>query len=274
MLLSDRCISTRPKLVTLVISAALHVSGLLFCVWREQQPSMFRFASIVYAAPPEIHWFNGRVSLPHSASSGPASSAKLAAKEPGEDLNDRPAPAQTDSPLAPTEVPTRFTSPLAFPGGLLDEDAVVAAVRGSVAYGVGGSGERRGVSSLLLGDDPSSFEAPPPPPPEPPAVVAATPPIRIGGNLHPPEILKQTFPTYPQPALRANVEGAVILEAMIGADGRLRDIHVVEGHPLLVQAAIDCVKQWRYRAAVLNGEIISAPATIRVQFTIQRPNKR
>ena len=278
MLLSDRCISTRPKLVALVVSAALHVNGLLFCVWREQKPSMFRLTSIVYAAPQEIHWFSGRVSLPQSASTSPAPSGKLPARERGELLDDRPAPAQTDSPLAPTEVPARFTSAPAFPGGLLDEDAVLSAVRGSLAYAMGDSGERRGVAGLIAGDDASPLEAigppPPPPPPNPPAVVAPSPPIRIGGNLRPPEILKQTLPTYPQPALRANVEGAVILEAMIGEDGRLRDIHAVEGHPLLVQAAIDCVKQWRYRAAVLNGEIISAPATIRVQFTIQRPNRR
>src|SRR5262249_26878835 len=151
---------------------------------------------------------------------------------------------------APTEIPTRFTPALAFPGGLLDEDAVLSAVRGSVAYGMGGSDERRSVAGFIVGDDASSIESPPPPLPEPPVVVAAAPPIRIGGNLRPPEILKQTLPAYPQPALRANVEGAVILQAMIGEDGRLRDIRVVEGHPLLVQAAIDCVKQWRYRAAV------------------------
>jgi protein TonB len=97
------------------------------------------------------------------------------------------------------------------------------------------------------------------------------PPLRIGGRLEPAVIKKQTLPVYPELAVRTHVEGAVVLDATIGQDGKLHDITVVSGHPLLVPAALDCVKQWRYRPAVLNGVIIPSPANIRVQFRIQQP---
>jgi protein TonB len=115
----------------------------------------------------------------------------------------------------------------------------------------------------------------PPPPPPPAAEIKsetpeAPPPIRIGGRLEPAAIVKQTYPKYPPAAFQAGVQGTVVLEATIGEDGKLREIRVVSGHPLLISAATECIRNWKYRPAVLNGEIIPSPATIEVRFIIQR----
>jgi protein TonB len=161
---------------------------------------------------------------------------------------------------------------------LLDEDSLLSEVTASLSFDKGNKGGGTGISLGLNTGDGSGFAEPPPPPPlVTPAVLSAhdslmisgdAPPVRIGGQLEPAAIKKQTLPIYPDLAVRTHIEGAVVLDATIGEDGKLHDITVVSGHPLLVPAALDCVKQWRYRPAVLNGHIIPSPATIRVQFRI------
>ena len=79
--------------------------------------------------------------------------------------------------------------------------------------------------------------APPPPPPP-------TAPVRVGGNIKPPTKVKDARPVYPPIAQSARVQGVVIIEATIGADGRVKDAKVLRSIPLLDQAAVDAVKQW------------------------------
>jgi protein TonB len=73
---------------------------------------------------------------------------------------------------------------------------------------------------------------------------------------------------YPPLARTARVSGIVVLEAVIGKDGSVSEIHVVSGHPLLQQAAVDAVKQWKYKPTMLNDEPVEVQTTITVTFNL------
>jgi len=75
-------------------------------------------------------------------------------------------------------------------------------------------------------------------------------------------------PTYPAIAKTARVQGTVILAAVIGKDGTIENLHVVSGHPLLQGAAMEAVKQWRYRPYILNGEPVEVDTQVVVNFTL------
>ncbi len=81
-------------------------------------------------------------------------------------------------------------------------------------------------------------------------------------------ILKQTRPIYPPLARQARIQGSVVLHAIIDKDGRVAQLEVISGHPLLVQAALDAVKQWRYKPTLLNGDPVEVDTTITVTFTM------
>ena len=103
-----------------------------------------------------------------------------------------------------------------------------------------------------------------------PAPPKAAAPIRIkqGGNVTAASIVTQTRPVYPALARQARIQGSVVLHAIIDKDGNVSELQVVSGHPLLVQAALDAVKQWRYRPTMLNGEPVEVDTTITVTFTM------
>jgi protein TonB len=97
----------------------------------------------------------------------------------------------------------------------------------------------------------------------------AAPVIRIGGNLERARIVKQIVPEYPPLARLARVWGIVVLNAAITESGTLDDITVVSGHPLLIDAALDSVRQWRYEPARLNGIPTRTVTSIEVRFRIK-----
>ena len=76
-------------------------------------------------------------------------------------------------------------------------------------------------------------------------------------------------PKYPKIALAAHVSGTVVLKAVISKEGEIKELQVVSGHPLLVPAALDAVKQWRYRPYLLNGEPVEVETNINVNFQIE-----
>jgi protein TonB len=78
--------------------------------------------------------------------------------------------------------------------------------------------------------------------------------------------IRKVAPVYPQTAVPLRLEGAVVLRALITEDGKVRDVSVVSGHPMLVRAAIDAVKKWRYRPYLLNGKPVQMPTQITVNF--------
>jgi protein TonB len=113
--------------------------------------------------------------------------------------------------------------------------------------------------------------APPPPPPPPPPVAAPPPPperVRVGGQVQSARLVNQARPVYPPLARQARVQGTVRLEAVINKDGVIEELKVISGHPLLVQAALDAVQQWRYQPTLLNGVAVEVITTIDVNFTL------
>ena len=109
--------------------------------------------------------------------------------------------------------------------------------------------------------------AAPPPPPPPPSRTA----VRIGGSVKAPQQTKKVEPIYPPIAQSARVSGAVILEATIGVDGKVRDVKVLRSLPLLDQAAIDAVRQWEYEPTLLAGVPTPVLMTVTVTFKLQQP---
>ena len=102
--------------------------------------------------------------------------------------------------------------------------------------------------------------------PPPPAVTAE--PVRVGGAISPPQKLHHVAPDYPAIARSARVSGIVILEAILGVDGAVRDVTVLRSIPLLDQAAVDAVRQWRFTPTLLNGVPVPVIMTVTVAFNL------
>jgi protein TonB len=81
-------------------------------------------------------------------------------------------------------------------------------------------------------------------------------------------LVHRVEPTYPQIARTARISGSVVLTAVIAKDGQIENLTLVSGHPMLAPAAIDAVKQWRYRPYLLNGEPVEVETTITVMFQL------
>jgi len=145
----------------------------------------------------------------------------------------------------------------------------VAGVVGGVAGGSVGGGIG-GVLGGIISAVPSA--APPPPPPPPPPVKKEAPitRIKVGGNVQGAKIVKKIPPVYPQLAKSARVSGVVHLAAIIAKDGTIQELHSMGGPALLIQAAMDAVKQWVYVPTMLNGEPVQVETTIDVNFTLNQ----
>jgi len=76
-------------------------------------------------------------------------------------------------------------------------------------------------------------------------------------------------PTYPAVAQQARIHGVVVLTAIIGKDGSIQNLEVARGHPMLAPAAIDAVKQWRYKPFLLNGQPVEVETTVTVTFELR-----
>lgn len=102
----------------------------------------------------------------------------------------------------------------------------------------------------------------------PPAFVGQQP-VRVGGNIAPPERIKYVSPTYPQEAQDAGVTGIVILEIAVDGNGKVAGAHVMRSIPMLDQAAVDAVMQWEYTPVLLNGAPVPVMMTVTVNFTLK-----
>jgi len=92
--------------------------------------------------------------------------------------------------------------------------------------------------------------------------------IQAGSVLEGPALVYRLEPEYPQAAKQMHAQGTVVLSALIGKDGRVQDLQVVSGHPLLCQAAKAAVWKWRYRPTLINGEPVEVKTTIDINFTL------
>ncbi|MGA7693717.1 MAG: energy transducer TonB [Candidatus Sulfotelmatobacter sp.] len=134
---------------------------------------------------------------------------------------------------------------------------VVGGVLGGVVGGVPG-----GVSNEMLNNAPSIPVLAKSP------VLTPVKRIRVASRVAEANLIHDVTPQYPPEAGRARLEGTVVLMAVIGSDGSVRDVRVESGLPVLAQAAIDAVKQWRYKPYLVDGEPVEVDSRITINFTL------
>ncbi|MCL5744535.1 MAG: energy transducer TonB [Acidobacteria bacterium] len=144
----------------------------------------------------------------------------------------------------------------------------VGGVVGGVPGGMAG-GSVGGVIGGIIGSVPTAAPPPPPKPVEAPKPVTPQR-IRVGGNVQQALLIRQPKPVYPPLAKQARISGVVRLNAIIGKDGTIQNLTVASGHPLLVPAALEAVKQWVYKPTLLNGEPVEVVTQIDVNFTLSQ----
>jgi protein TonB len=166
----------------------------------------------------------------------------------------------------PADVANPNAAPIDVPEGIAPEKERPAS-EGVAATGIGNEvGVIGGVpGGIFTGTQP--IAAPPPPPP--PAAKVDDTPRRVGSLIKAPERIAAAPPVYPPLALTARVEGDVILEAVIGSDGRVRDVRVLRSVQLLDEAAVEAVKRWRYTPTRLNGIPVPVIMTVTVSFRLR-----
>jgi len=172
-------------------------------------------------------------------------------------------PPPPPPPAAPVKIvrpkiitPQRMVAPTVIPKKIemIKEEAPDIGAIGAV--GVAGG---TGLGGNTLG---GILAAPPPPKPVTPTR------ITVGGNVQQAKALQHPDPQYPAIAKAAHVQGTVILHAIISKDGTIQQLQLVSGHPLLVNAAMDAVRQWRYQPTMLNGQPVEVDTTIQVVFSL------
>jgi TonB family protein len=125
---------------------------------------------------------------------------------------------------------------------------------------------------LLLLSAPLQAQEPPPQPAQdaPPSNAATLARIRLGGNVAAAKLLNRVQPEYPPLARQTRISGTVRLHVILSTEGTVKEIAVVSGHPLLLQASLDAVRQWRYEPTLLSGQPVEVDSTIDVIFALNQ----
>jgi protein TonB len=97
---------------------------------------------------------------------------------------------------------------------------------------------------------------------------AGTGPVRVDMLIRPPTKVHEAQPVYPDIARQARVQGKVVIECIIAPNGRVENLRVVSGHPLLQQPAADAVREWRYTPSLLDGVPVAVIMTVTVNFIL------
>lgn len=161
------------------------------------------------------------------------------------------------------------------PKAIIFDDPPEVASTGGVQGGIAG-GDKNGVSGGILtgiiesGRSVAAVVRPPDPvvvtPPKPPVVAVVKPPRVSALELaHP---ISRVDPVYPPLARQMHISGTVELQGVLGTDGRIHELKVLHGHPLLIKAAVDAVLQWTYAPTILNGQAVEVMAPIIVTFRL------
>jgi len=92
--------------------------------------------------------------------------------------------------------------------------------------------------------------------------------VRVSSGVSTGLLIRKVPPTYPPLARQARIQGVVILQAQISKEGAIQNLQLISGHPMLAPAAIEAVKQWRYKPYLLNGEPVEVDTQVQVNFTL------
>jgi periplasmic protein TonB len=124
----------------------------------------------------------------------------------------------------------------------------------------GGTGSMSSANPIIGYLGTGSASVPPPPP-------SVTHPPRISRMMEG-DLIYRVQPTYPPLARAARIQGTVMLRAIISRTGAIENLQTISGHPMLVEAAIEAVRQWRYRPYILNGDPVEVETQVTVKFSL------
>jgi protein TonB len=172
----------------------------------------------------------------------------------------RPPRGQATQPDRPIYQPPRIPPTVA-----ILRDAAPAAQLPPEWIGITSDVTRDGVLPPLAVFDAHRVAPPLPAPPE----KKSSRPVRMSEPVQEARLVHRVLPEYPVLAKMARQEGTVVLRAIIGRDGRIREIEVVSGAPQFVKAATDAVAEWRYQPTLLNGEPVEVETLITVVFRLR-----
>ena len=223
-----------PRAWTGFLSLALHallvaVVLVLPLLYDDRLPERVSEVHAFFAGPMEL--------APPPPPPPPPAVAHVATQPP------RQAPAA--SFVAPVEVPTQ----------IVPEEGLDLGVQGGMPGGVEG-GVPGGVVGGLVGGLP---DAPPPPPAHP---------LRAGLDVREPRKVKDVKPVYPSLAATSRVQGVVVLDCQIDPRGRVVDVKVLRGNVVLIESAVEAVRQWVYTPTLVNGVPVSVTMTVTVTFQL------
>ena len=148
----------------------------------------------------------------------------------------------------PTKIPQKIAK-------IVEEEAPTPSNTMGVIGGIAG-----GVPGGVLGGVLSAANAPPP--------RIAPQRVRVSQGVTSGLLINKVTPVYPPIARQAHISGSVILQAIISKQGTIEGLKVVSGHPMLVNNAVEAVKQWRYKPYILNGEPVEVETTVTVNFNM------
>ncbi len=223
--------------------AAIGFLILIPLLWTEVLPKTQLSNSLLAPAPP------------------PPPPAPVAEAEPVKPARDTPRIFHRESVQIPRTIPL--------------EVAIIADLVPSAQLGVNPDASNiGGVFSELNGGTPGVIGVPSPPAAPVVSRTEAKPlparPVPVGGKVQSAKLIRQPKPAYPLIAKSGHIEGTVVLQAIIGKDGTVRDLKVLSAaNPLLVQAAKDAVSQWVYQPTLLDNEPVEVITEISVTFSLR-----
>jgi TonB family protein len=220
------------------------------CIFGQPLRVQSVFASVATAYKQALETKSGKLRSPEDpASSDSAASAQAASRRAGSRYPSSKVPTVPLQPAISEETLQADAH--------LDQDRLPAAA-----------------SRVLI---PESLRTPPPPEAatvrtvslrRSPSLLSQLEPVSLPENLSQGLLLQKVPPSYPQQALEAGLQGAVVLQAWVGRDGSIRDLKLVDGSLLLGQAAVKAVKQWRYKPYLRNGVAVEAETYVTVNFRL------
>jgi periplasmic protein TonB len=213
---------------------AIVIGGFLLLplLYTQGLPQMQSMASLIAPAPPPAPLAAGHVRSAHEATSNMSSEGRV---------------------IAPRFMPREILQ--------IDETSAPPSPDITGTGVLGGTGNSRLLTGVLssLGNGPGVALPPPPAP----AAHAPRVSRMMEGNL-----IYRVQPQYPMLARQARVQGMVVLRAVITGEGKIANLQVISGSPLLVQSAIEAVLQWRYRPYYLNNSPVEVETQVTVNFTL------
>ena len=228
------------KAITLPVSILIHglVIGIALgaSIW---------FVEDIPEPPIPVTFYASAPPPPPPPPAAPPKAAAPKAPEPQKQVPIRPTEM-----VAPTIIPENVPKPLAAP----EPEAPAGGVEGGVPGGVEGGVPGGVLGGVPGGTGPGTGEGEP---------------LRVGGEVKAPVLTNRVEPSYPEAARTARMEGVVILEAIITANGNVEDVKVLKSvNPLLDASAVRAVQQWRYKPATLNGRAVRVYLTVTVTFNL------